>query len=160
MKYFKPSYEIEHFTDLSLTLLQEKKIKVIFSDLDSTLAAHNQLGDHQFTKWHEKLKKYNIQIVVVSNNSQDRVDRFTKPYNILGYGKCNKPGTAKIEKIMKKLNVEPNDSLFLGDQMFTDVVCGKRLGMQTVLVNPVGAEHEPWNIKLKRKIELIIKRRW
>ena len=160
MNYFKPTYEFEHFTDMNIAFLEEKKIKVIFSDLDSTLASHDQLGDHQFTKWYEKLKKNGTELVIVSNNSQGRVDRFTKPYNIKGYGKCNKPAIKKIESIRKSLNVPKENCVFLGDQIFTDVVCGKRLGVATVLVKPVGEEHEPWNIKLKRKIEMIIKKRW
>lgn len=160
MGFLKPDYEFEHFADLSMELLKELKIKAIFSDLDSTLAAHDQLGDEAFTKWHEKLESNQVKLIVVSNNSQGRVDRFTKPYQIIGYGKCNKPTTSKIEKIMKEMGVTNENSLFLGDQLFTDVLCGKRLKMKTVLVKPLGEEHEPWTVRWKRGIEKTIKKRW
>lgn len=160
MKIFKPDYEFEHFTDVSLEFLKEHNVKAIFSDLDSTLAAHDQLGDDEFVNWHDKLENNGVKLVVVSNNSQGRVDRFTKPYNILGYGMCNKPLPSKIKRIMNEIGVTNNESIFLGDQLFTDVVCGKFLGMKTVLVHPLGEEHEPWNVRWKRSLEASIKKRW
>ncbi|MFN7249411.1 MAG: YqeG family HAD IIIA-type phosphatase [Anaerobacillus sp.] len=160
MKYFKPDFEFDHFTDLTFELLKTHNIHTIFSDLDSTLAAHNQLGDDQFTKWHETLEANGIKLVVVSNNSQGRVDRFTKPYHILGYGRCNKPLIGTIRKIMAEINVKSSESLFLGDQLFTDVLCGKRLNMKTVLVKPLGEEHEPLRVRWKRGLEASIKKRW
>lgn len=160
MKFFKPDFEFDHFTDLSLQLLKENNIHAIFSDLDSTLAAHNELGDDEFSKWHDNLKANDIKLVVVSNNSQGRVDRFTKPYNIFGYGRCNKPLPSKIRKIMEEIGVKSSDSIFLGDQLFTDVTCGKLLKMKTVLVQPLGEQHEPWTVRWKRGLEASIKKRW
>ncbi len=160
MKFLKPNYEFEHFTDVSLDFLRNHNVKAIFSDLDSTLAAHDELGDDEFTKWHEKLESNGVKLIVVSNNSQGRVDRFTKPYNIIGYGMCGKPLPSKIKKIMNEVGVTSDDSLFLGDQLFTDVLCGKMLGMKTVLVHPLGEEHEPWTVRWKRGLEASIKKRW
>lgn len=160
MKFFKPDYDFEHFTDVSLQFLKEHNIHAIFSDLDSTLAAHDQLGDDDFSKWHEILEANDIKLVVVSNNSQGRVDRFTKPYHILGYGRCSKPAPSKIKRIMEEIGVNSRNSIFLGDQLFTDVLCGKLLKMKTVLVMPLGEEHEPWTVRWKRGLEASIKKRW
>lgn len=160
MQYLKPDYQFEHFTDVSLELLKDNNIKAIFSDLDSTLTAHNQLGDEQFMKWHEKLESLGVKLVVVSNNSQGRVDRFTKPYDIVGFGRCNKPTKTKITNIMNEIGVTSNNSFFLGDQIFTDILCGKRLKMKTILVKPLGEEHEPWTVRWKRGLEARIKKRW
>ncbi|MGO4887540.1 YqeG family HAD IIIA-type phosphatase [Anaerobacillus sp. MEB173] len=160
MKFFRPDVEIEHYTELTADWLVTNQIKTIFSDLDSTLAAHNHVGDQQFEVWHEKVKSAGVTLVIVSNNNQGRVDRFTKPYNIIGFGHCNKPGVGTIKKHMKSVQAKSETSIFLGDQILTDVWCGKRLGMKTVLVHPIGPEHEPWNIVLKRKLEKIIRKGW
>ncbi|MDG5789062.1 HAD-IIIA family hydrolase [Evansella sp. AB-P1] len=160
MSYFKPDFLFEHFTDITLTWLKNHSITHIFSDLDSTLAGHNQLGDEQFEKWLNELNNSNIQLIILSNNSQGRVDRFIKSYNMKGYGMANKPGTGKVKKIMAEVGATADKSLFLGDQIFTDIWCGKRLGMKTVLVHPVEPEREPWNITLKRKMESIVRRQW
>jgi HAD superfamily phosphatase (TIGR01668 family) len=160
MKYLKPDYQFEHFTDVSLELLNDNNIRAIFSDLDSTLTAHNQLGDEQFAKWHEKIESIGVKLVVVSNNSQGRVDRFTKPYDIVGFGRCNKPTTSRMLKIMGEIGVTSSDSFFLGDQLFTDILCGKLLKMKTILVKPLGEEQEPWTVRWKRGLEESIKKRW
>ncbi|SDZ42708.1 hypothetical protein SAMN05421736_112113 [Evansella caseinilytica] len=160
MSYFKPDFLFEHFSDIKLNWLEEQRVKHIFSDLDSTLTGHGKLGDKKFENWLKSLREYDIQLIILSNNSQGRVDRFTEPYGIPGYGMANKPATTKIKGIMEEQNAVPETSLFLGDQLFTDVWCGKRLGMKTVLVHPVNPEHEPWNVALKRKLETLIRRRW
>lgn len=160
-KYLKPDFLFEHFSNISIQWLEEQQITHIFSDLDSTLAAHDQLDKGSAAQeWVAMLKDNNIHLTIISNNSQGRVDRFTSQFDIKGYGKINKPSTKIIGGIMESLGAKPSTSLFLGDQIFTDVVCGSRLGMKTALVKPIEPEHEPWNINLKRKLESVIRRAW
>jgi HAD superfamily phosphatase (TIGR01668 family) len=160
MKYFQPNFQLSHFSDITKEWLEQQKIDYIFSDLDSTLAVHGQTGDEGVEKWIQMLKENNITLAIISNNSQGRVDRFTKAYGIIGLGMSNKPATNKIKKYMTELGTTPKVSLFLGDQIFTDMWCGKRLGMKTALVKPIGEEHEPMNIRFKRIFERIIQKRW
>lgn len=160
MKYFQPDFELDHFSNITEEWLKKHGIQFIFSDLDSTLAIHDQIGDEEVERWVSLLKKNNVTLAIVSNNSQGRVDKFANAYGIIGYGMSNKPFGNKIKTKMKELGATPENSLFLGDQLFTDVWCGKRLGMRTALVKPIGEEHEPWNIRLKRIFERMIKKTW
>ncbi|WP_209123231.1 YqeG family HAD IIIA-type phosphatase [Alkalihalobacillus sp. BA299] len=160
MKYFQPDFELKHFTEITSEWLKSNNVKTIFSDLDSTLAIHHQPGGDDVTQWVNSLKENGIDLVIVSNNSQGRVDRFTTPLGIQGLGWSGKPGIKKIEQFMEEKGLERETSIFLGDQLFTDVWCGKRLKMKTVLVHPIGEEHEPWNIRLKRVFERLIRRSW
>ncbi|UCZ54427.1 YqeG family HAD IIIA-type phosphatase [Bacillus shivajii] len=160
MKYFKPDFELHHFSDITKDWLEENQIETIFSDLDSTLAIHDEPGDDDLKAWIEMLKENHVTLVIVSNNSQGRVDRFCKPFNITGFGRCQKPAPSKIRKQMKSIGAKEKTSLFLGDQLLTDVWCGKLLNMKTALVTPIGREHEPIQIIIKRKIESFIKKRW
>ncbi|MDT8861114.1 YqeG family HAD IIIA-type phosphatase [Alkalihalobacillus sp. MEB130] len=160
MKYFKPDFELHHFSDITSEWLQQNNIKTIFSDLDSTLASHDRPAGDELTQWITMLKDQGVQLIVASNNSQGRVDRFCEPNGIIGFGKCNKPAASRIEKHMQTVGATKETSLFLGDQLFTDVWCGKRAGMKTALVKPIGQEHEPIQIVLKRKLERWVKSRW
>lgn len=160
MNYFKPDYEIHHFSEITPEWLIENEIKTIFSDLDSTLAIHNQPGDDDLKNWIFMLKQSDVQLVIVSNNSQERVDRFCEPFHIIGFGRCKKPSASIIRQHMQKIGAHNRTSLFLGDQLLTDIWCGKRLDMRTALVKPIGKEHEPLQIFLKRKLEGLIKKRW
>ncbi len=160
MKYFKPDFELHHFSDITKGWLKENQIKTIFSDLDSTLAIHNQPGDDEVRNWIQMLEGIEVKLVIVSNNSQGRVERFCEPFNIMGFGECRKPSSSRTRQHMRAINAKEDTSLFLGDQILTDIWCGKRLGMKTALVKPIGEEHEPIQIVVKRKIEKIIRKRW
>ncbi|WP_078553078.1 YqeG family HAD IIIA-type phosphatase [Bacillus alkalicellulosilyticus] len=160
MKYFKPDFALHHFSDITPKWLHRYGIKNIFSDLDSTLAIHDQLGDEEVIRWVDMLKQEEVTLVIISNNSQERVHRFCDPLQIKGFGRCNKPATGKIEEHIKSVGAKVETSLFLGDQLLTDVWCGKRLGMKTGLVTPVGIEHEPIQIRFKRQLESLIRKNW
>ncbi|WP_280770290.1 YqeG family HAD IIIA-type phosphatase [Salipaludibacillus daqingensis] len=158
MKYFKPDFELHHFSDITKEWLDNNRITYIFSDLDSTLAIHDKPGDRDLTNWINMLKQQKITLIIASNNSQGRVDRFCSPFQINGFGNCGKPLPHRLRKQMNGTN--PNECLFLGDQLLTDIWCGKLLNMKTALVKPIGREHEPLQIKLKRKIEKQMIKRW
>jgi len=158
MKYFKPDFELHHFSDITIEWLRKHQITTIFSDLDSTLAIHDKPGDKDLNQWIQTLKDHHIQLFIASNNSQGRVDRFCEPFHITGFGNSLKPLPSRLKKKMKSMN--PSDCLFLGDQLLTDIWCGKLLGIKTALVNPIGREHEPLQILLKRKLEKQITKRW
>ncbi|WP_216829543.1 YqeG family HAD IIIA-type phosphatase [Alkalihalobacterium elongatum] len=160
MRYFQPDFELKHFTEITSEWLKANNIKTILSDLDSTLAIHHQPGGTDVEEWVSMLKETGVELAIISNNSQGRVDRFSEPLGIHGLGRSGKPAIGKIERYMQKMGAKKETSLFLGDQLFTDVWCGKRLKMRTALVHPVGEEHEPWNIRLKRVFERLIRRRW
>ncbi|WP_332697509.1 YqeG family HAD IIIA-type phosphatase [Halalkalibacter lacteus] len=160
MRYFKPDFELHHFSDINVEWLGKNNIKTIFSDLDSTLASHDLPAGDELRKWITMLKQQNVQLVIASNNSQDRVDRFCHPFDIIGFGQCRKPTSGEVKKHMRAIDAKIETSLFLGDQLFTDIWCGKRVGIKTALVIPIGQEHEPIQIVFKRKIENWIKKKW
>lgn len=104
------------------------------------------------------IKDRGIELVIVSNNSQERVDFFTENNDIIGYGQCGKPS---IRKIMSYIDLSNKDSgvLFLGDQLFTDVICGKRMGVQTAIVRPIPG-NETWKTLIKRNPEKWLFKVW
>lgn len=155
----RPDFRFKHFSEITVEFLKEKNIRTILSDLDATLAPQDELGDEKCDQWIKNLLDNEISLIIVSNNSQERVDEFTKKFNLVGYGKCGKPSTEKINKnlVDKGLNIET--TMFLGDQIFTDLLCGQKLGVKTALVDYIeGKEH--LGLVLKRKAEKIIKQSW
>lgn len=159
MNFLKPDYIIDHFSTITPTWLKERNIHTIISDLDSTLTIHNGNGNDTFAKWLQTLLDEEITLIIVSNNSQERVDVFSNTYKIVGYGNCHKPRTHVIEKQLFQKGLRAEHTLFLGDQVFTDIWCGKRLGVQTALVRPIPGE-EPITIRFKRLIESKLLQQW
>ncbi|PGK51290.1 YqeG family HAD IIIA-type phosphatase [Priestia megaterium] len=159
MQNWKPTFIFNHYTDITPTWCQQQGIKYILSDLDGTLAAWNEPCDTQFVKWYREIEKVGGAVIITSNNSDKRVREFTETCKLVGYGKCNKPSTHKIKRELLDKGLLTDHCLFLGDQLFTDVWVGQKLGMRTALVEPLG-EYEPMVTKSKRWIESLLKKTW
>jgi predicted HAD superfamily phosphohydrolase YqeG len=56
---------------------------------------------------------------------------------------------------MSKLKLIPSETAVIGDQLFTDIRGGNRLGLTTILVEPLDV-NEPVTVRLKRFLEKII----
>ncbi|MEM4992740.1 YqeG family HAD IIIA-type phosphatase [Priestia sp. SB1] len=159
INYLKPAHFLTSFFDIDEKFLKEKDIKVILSDLDGTLAAENEMGDDQFEEWLKSLRELGINLIIVSNNNENRVKSFIDKYGISGIGKSGKPATRRIKQIAEIKDIELNQILFLGDQLFTDVWCAKRMGVQAAIVTPIPGK-ETWKTKIKRNPEKWLFKIW
>lgn len=56
---------------------------------------------------------------------------------------------------MQRMGTTKENTVFIGDQLFTDILGAKRAGIYTYLVRPIAA-HEEIQIVLKRKLERIV----
>ena len=58
---------------------------------------------------------------------------------------------------MQILGTDTKNTVFIGDQLFTDIYGAKRAGIHTTLVKPIGiTEREEIQIVLKRYLEKIV----
>lgn len=56
---------------------------------------------------------------------------------------------------MKLMDLAPESTIVVGDQMLTDVYGGNRLGLYTVLVLPISPEDEGIGTRINRRVERI-----
>ena len=125
---------------LSLTpeVLQRQNLKGLVLDVDDTLVpiSMTQASD-ELRQWVEMISP-TIDLWLVSNNiSQARIGRIAKsldlPY-ILG---AQKPSRRKLRQAVTAMNLPVDQVAMVGDRLFTDVLAGNRLGMFTILVEPM-----------------------
>ncbi len=158
MKWFKPTYYIRSFQSLPNDCLNHKKL--ILCDLDNTLVSHDEplpsIVHHDFINM---LKQQNIQFVIVSNNHKKRVQLFADALGVEFIDSTRKPLVFKVKRFLKKASVHPSETLFIGDQLLTDMLCANRLGIEGVLVQPV-VDHDIVVTSFNRKFESIIFRHY
>ena len=65
---------------------------------------------------------------------------------------AGKPGTRGYLEAMKKMGISAAETLFVGDQIFTDIWGANRAGMDTILTNPVDRSTD--------EIQIVVKRFW
>ncbi len=127
---------------------------VIF-DIDNTLVEHDADADERAIKFMENLKKIGFNVCLLSNNKRERVERFNKDVDVNYIFKANKPSRQGYRKAMEIMGTNENTTLFVGDQLFTDVYGARRTGIKSYLVKPIDKKEEI-QIVLKRYLEKIV----
>ena len=80
---------------------------------------------------------------------------FNEPVGVHMIWKANKPSAAGYRKAMELMGTNQKNTLFVGDQLFTDVWGAKNAGIRSILVKPMNPKEEI-QIVLKRRLEAII----
>lgn len=138
-KYFSPDDFVEEYEFIDIEYMNMHNKKVIISDLDNTLISWDSKKDTKnLTKWLTKMKKAGFDIIVVSNNTEERVREFCEKLGLEYVAEAKKPLTSGFKKALQKLNKKPEDAIILGDQVLTDIFGAKNLGgAMSVLVKPI-----------------------
>ncbi|MBN2983250.1 MULTISPECIES: YqeG family HAD IIIA-type phosphatase [Cohnella] len=142
--------------DIDLTALHARGIRGIITDLDNTLvSAKTPLATPELAEWLEKVKLAGFRVVVLSNNNLTRVSAFAQPLGIPYVPAARKPAQAAFRKALDMLGLAPEQAVVVGDQMMTDVLGGRRMGLHTILVTPIAPGEEGFGTRINRLIEKI-----
>ena len=121
-------------------------------DIDNTLTEHGKPATERAIALMERLKKIGFQVCLLSNNKEERVKLFNEKIQVNYIYKAGKPKKSGYENAMKKMGTTKETTVFVGDQLFTDVWGAKRTGIESYLVEPID-KHEEIQIVLKRYLE-------
>ncbi|MBL0387333.1 YqeG family HAD IIIA-type phosphatase [Tumebacillus sp. ITR2] len=156
MRRLVPSLFVESVYEIDLEQLKARGVRGIITDLDNTLVRWDEPdATPKILQWLDHVRDtYGIKVCIVSNNNHQRVERFAKPLNIPWVAKAKKPSNTPFHRALEVLGTKREDTVVIGDQLFTDVLGGNRMGMYTILVVPVG-EKEFIGTKVLRAMERI-----
>ncbi|SCY98435.1 YqeG family HAD IIIA-type phosphatase [Alkaliphilus peptidifermentans] len=153
MKLLTPDLYVESVFHLNLQKLKDRGIKGLIIDIDNTLVAWDIKFASEDTKsWLLKLLDEGFKVCLVSNNTEDRVVVFNEELKLPAIHRATKPRRGAFRKAMAKLDTNLNNTAVIGDQIFTDVLGGNRMGLFTILVIPIESK-EFWWTTFVRKIE-------
>ena len=133
----------------------KKGYKGVIFDIDNTLVPHDADADERSKALFVKLRELGFSTMLLSNNKEPRVKRFAKQVGSKYIFKAGKPSRKNYVKAMVEMGTNPSNTLFVGDQLFTDVWGAKRTGIYSILVKPIHPKEEI-QIVLKRKLETIV----
>ena len=135
--------------------LYEEGYRGIIFDIDNTLVMHGAPADERAKKLFVMLKELGFTCCLLSNNQEPRVKMFNEDVQVHYIFNAHKPSTVNYEKAMDLMGTDKNNTIFVGDQLFTDVWGAKRTGIRNILVKPIHPREEI-QIVLKRKLEKIV----
>lgn len=127
---------------------------VIF-DIDNTLVPHGAPADERARALFCHLKEIGFDCCLLSNNQLPRVELFNQDIHVKFIENAHKPSVKNYRKAMQMMGTNTGNTLFVGDQLFTDVYGARRTGIHSILVKPIHPKEEI-QIVLKRYLERIV----
>jgi HAD superfamily phosphatase (TIGR01668 family) len=161
-KYFAlllPDYYFSSIFEIDLERLYQRGIRAILLDLDNTIIKRDiDIFSEEIVGWVQEAKHKNFKICIVSNNQSKRVYPLARKLGLPAICRFAKPLRTPFRQAMKLLGSEPGETVIVGDQIFTDILGGNRLGLCTILVTPLDGK-EFWTTRLiNRPLEKIVLR--
>lgn len=154
-KMFFPDDIQESTYTIDFEKMYEEGIRGVLFDIDNTLVEHDADADERAVNFFKRLKSIGLNSCLISNNQEERVLRFNKDIGTNYIYNAHKPSGKNYKKAMEIMGTDLSNTLFVGDQLFTDVFGAKRIGMRNILVRPI-APKEEIQIVLKRYLERIV----
>lgn len=135
--------------------LYDKGFRGILFDIDNTLVSHGAKADDRAKELISKLKKIGFKVCLISNNKEERVRSFNDEVMVQYIFNARKPSRKGYKNAMETIGTNKENTIFIGDQIFTDVYGANRAGLKTILVKPIHPKEEI-QIVLKRYLEKIV----
>ncbi|MGN7468555.1 YqeG family HAD IIIA-type phosphatase [Brevibacillus sp. SAFN-007a] len=150
-----PNQFVESIHHIDIDQLKRNKIRAVITDLDNTLVEWDRPeATPEVIDWLARLHNAGIQVTVVSNNNRERVRRFCAPLDLGFICAARKPTNRAFLQAVRQMNVTIAETVVIGDQLFTDVLGGNRLGFHTILVVPVAQTDGFWT-RFNRQMERV-----
>lgn len=154
-----PDTYLDSIDDIDFEMYYKKGIRGIVSDIDNTLVSHGAPADEHIIKVFEKIHGMGMDTCLISNNKKLRVEPFAKAVNSKFIYDAHKPSRESYKKAMELMNTDKESTLFIGDQIFTDIWGANRTGIETVMLKQIDKKEEI-QIILKRIPEKLILWLW
>lgn len=129
--------------DLNLEKLRSRGIRVLFADLDNTLARYSEREPSpELRRWKARLEEQGIVLFVLSNSRKaTRADQFCTSLGIPYLKHAGKPKRGGFQRAIERNQATPEECAIIGDQIFTDILGGNRSGVHSILVRPLAIDN-------------------
>ncbi|MBD1821188.1 YqeG family HAD IIIA-type phosphatase [Cyanobacteria bacterium FACHB-DQ100] len=127
-------------TILGLTpdLLRQNNLRGLVLDVDETLVPITTAEiSAELLPWVEQVREITSIWLVSNNISESRIKRIADVLKVPYFTGAGKPSRRKLRRAVEAMNLPPQQVGMVGDRLFTDVLAGNRLGMFTILVQPM-----------------------
>lgn len=152
---FFPDEYLDSTYKIDFAALKEAGYKGVLFDIDNTLVPHGAPADDRAITFFAHLRQLDMDYCVISNNQLPRVKPFADSVQAKYIENAHKPSVKNYVRAMELMGTDTTNTIFVGDQLFTDVYGAKRAGIRTILVKPIHPKEEI-QIVLKRYLEKIV----
>lgn len=156
LETFYPDKRVDSAYEIDYEGYYKEGYRGIIYDVDNTLVPHGAPADERAIALFKRLHAIGYSVMLLSNNKEPRVKSFSEDVKYAGYiFKADKPSPKGYRDAMEKMGTNEKTTLFIGDQLFTDVWGAKNAGILSILVKPIHPKEEI-QIVFKRQLEKIV----
>ena len=155
MENFIPDIYQRNIYDIDYKRLKKMGIKCLLFDLDNTIVT---VKTDIPTKKVKELFLYlenDFKVIIISNSNRKRLIPFKEGLNVDVAASARKPLKKKYVKIMEMYKFKEHEIAAIGDQLLTDIWGANRVGITSILINPIG-EYEKLGTKINRFMEKFV----
>ena len=154
-----PNIHVNSPYDLNIEVLKKNSIEGIIIDIDNTLVPWSEkYADQRVMDLVAGLQKEGFKLCILSNGTKNRVAVFNQDLKLPAVHNAAKPSRAAFHKALGHLGTHPEKTAVIGDQIFTDILGGNRVGLFTILVVPLSSKEFIWTRFVRQVEKLILKR--
>lgn len=140
MKSLIPNMYQESIYTINYQKLKKEKVKCLLFDLDNTCVGyHEKTPTKELAELFQKLTKMGFKVIIFSNSPRRRLALFSN-LKVVVHSSSKKPLKHNFQKILKKYHYQKKEVCIIGDQLFTDILGGNKVGIRTCLVDPLTKE--------------------
>lgn len=119
-------------------------IRCLLFDLDNTCVPYvEKVPSKKLIDLFDYLKDMGFKAILFSNATKKRLEVFKNTLVVDCSYSSRKPSKRKFLKVLKMYNFDLSEVAIIGDQLFTDILGGNRVGIKTILVNPMSKKDMP-----------------
>ncbi|MEZ4605800.1 MAG: YqeG family HAD IIIA-type phosphatase [Deinococcales bacterium] len=152
MQLLRPGFYVGQAFEIDEGMLTALKIKALCIDLDDTLMATGSCDIAEgYLRWLSNLKTQGFKMMICSNGTKARVARSAAILELEALAKAGKPSPYAFWQVFKHLGSSAQETLVIGDQLFTDILGAHLVGAPSALVTPLSPGR--WHTRVIRKLE-------
>ena len=160
MSIVYPNRMVRRVYELTPELFWQLGIRGLILDVDNTLSRHGEKEPAPgVSLWIEEMKQNGFSLLILSNNTAERVAPFAGKLGLPFFSMCMKPLPFCYWKACRQYGVPHRQAVLIGDQIFTDVLGGRLCGIPTVLLTPI-EEETSLSFRIRRRLEKPLRRRY
>ena len=154
MSIFRPNEILKKYQDFDIEGHRKSGFDTILIDIDNTIDIPDSKdhGTKEAFEFLDNLENAGFKVILFSNNTKERVERFLNgrkiDYNYWSF----KPLPFSYLKVIKKYSLDKKRVISFGDQILTDCIGANSLNIYTIYVKQL-IEKDTIKTVLNRKIE-------
>lgn len=150
---FLPTKIYDNIYAITPEELKRFGVCALILDIDNTLVTYDDpKPTESVAAWLNAMHAAGVQTAFVSNNHAPRVESFCEGLGCYFHADAKKPSRRYLREAMAYMKTYVSNTACVGDQLFTDVWAGKRLGIKAFLVPPIKDKRTLF-FKAKRLLE-------